>query len=253
MTGALAGKVCAVTGGARGIGLAIARRFAAEGATVVLGDHRPGAGDEAAAALGATASALPLDVRDWSSVEAFYAGVIETAGRLDISVHNAGVNQIADSIDMTEQIWTEIVSTNLSGVFACCLHAARVMGDDGGAIINMASSAGVLPTLGRTPYVSAKAGVIAMTKALGAEWAPRKIRVNGIGPGWVATDLVAGAIAEGRLSEDAIRQRVPMDRLGTPEEIAELALFLADESRSSFFTGSTLYPDGGYLATGIRS
>lgn len=252
MTGALAGKVCAITGGARGIGYAIAAKFVDEGAVVIIGDYRTGAGPEAAATLGTSARSLPLDVRDWKSVAAFYAGVIEAEGRLDVSVNNAGVNKIADSIEMTEQVWDEIVSTNLTGVFACSMYAARAMADHGGAIINMASSAGVLPTLGRTPYVASKAGVIALTKALGAEWASSNIRVNGIGPGWVATDLVTGAIADGRLSEDAIRARVPMDRLGRPEEIAELALFLADEKRSSFFTGSTLCPDGGYLATGIR-
>lgn len=253
MADVLAGKVCAITGGARGIGFAIAAKFVSEGAQVVIGDLRHDAGKEAAEKLGDASRALRLDVRDWSSVAAFYQDIASTEGGLDVSVHAAGINQIADSLSMPEDVWNEIISTNLSGVFACTMYAAQTMQGNGGSIINISSAAGILPTLGRAPYVASKAGVIGLTKTLGAEWASSNIRVNGIGPGWVATDLVAESIAQGRLSEEAIRARVPMDRLGRPEEIAETALFLADEQRSSFFTGSTLCPDGGYLATGIRS
>lgn len=252
MAGALAGKVCAITGGARGIGYAIAEKFVSEGAEVILGDVRQEAAEEAAGRLGDNARAVPLDVRDWASVAAFYSA-ISADGPLDVSVHSAGINHIADSISMPEELWDDVIATNLSGVFACCMHAARAMKDRGGAIVNISSAANVLPMAARSPYAASKAGVVALTKTLGAEWASAKIRVNAIGPAWIATDLVAQAIAEGRSSEEDIRARLPMDRLGRPEEVAETALFLADERRSSFFTGSTLYPDGGFLTTGIRS
>jgi NAD(P)-dependent dehydrogenase (short-subunit alcohol dehydrogenase family) len=251
VAGALAGKVCAITGGARGIGYAIAEKFVAEGAQVVIGDYRQAAADEAADRLGKQARTVPLDVRDWASVAAFYQA-ISADGRLDVSVHSAGINHIADSAAMPEELWNDVIATNLSGAFACCMHAARAMGERGGAIVNISSAASVLPMVARAPYAASKAGLVGLTKTLGAEWASPKIRVNAIGPAWIATDLVAQAIAEGKSSEEEIRARLPMDRLGRPEEVAETALFLADETRSSFFTGSTWYPDGGLLATGIR-
>jgi NAD(P)-dependent dehydrogenase (short-subunit alcohol dehydrogenase family) len=247
----LEGRVCAVTGGARGLGAAIARRFAAEGAHVVIGDVRVALAEETASSIGGHVRALALDVRDWESVEAFFADIAEESGRLDVAVNSAGVNEIHPSLELTGSVWNEILAVNLSGVFGCAQAAARRMGESGGSIINIASAAGVLPLAGRAPYCASKAGVIALTRVLGAEWAARGIRVNAIGPGWVGTDLVRDAIATGRLSEDAIRSRTPADRLGTPEEIAEVALFLATD-RSSFFTGSSLLPDGGYTATGIR-
>lgn len=247
----LEGRVCAVTGGARGLGEAIARRFAEAGANVVIGDRRYALAREVAESIGAGCRALDLDVRDWESVRAFYADIDEHEGLVDVSVNNAGVNEIHSSLEMTEEVWNEIISVNLSGVFICSQEAGRRMVGRGGSIINMASAAGVLPLSGRAPYSSAKAGVIALTKVLGAEWASEGVRVNAIGPGWIETDLVKEAIATGRLSEEAITGRTPTNRLGTPAEIAEVALFLASEN-SSLFTGSTLVPDGGYTATGIR-
>lgn len=247
----LEGKVCAVTGGARGLGRAIAERFVEAGAQVVIGDKRYEMARDAADAIGDGARAVNLDVRNWASVRGFFESIDQTEGALDVAVNNAGVNEIHTSLEMTEEVWNEIISVNLSGVFSCSQEAGRRMIGTGGSIINMASAAGVLPLAGRAPYCAAKAGVIALTKVLGAEWAQHGVRVNAIGPGWIATDLVREAIATGKLSEEAITGRTPMNRLGTPAEIAEVALFLATEN-SSFFTGSILVPDGGYTASGIR-
>lgn len=247
----LDGVICAVTGGARGLGFAIAERFANEGAQVVIGDKRIDLARQAASGLGNSVTAVELDVRDWDSVRRFFQSIEADLGGLDVCVNNAGVNEIHTSLEMTEAVWNEIVSVNLSGVFACAQEAARRMTDRGGSIINIASAAGVLPLAGRAPYCASKAGVIALTRVLGAEWAEAGIRVNAIAPGWVATDLVSEAIATGKLSEEAITSRTPVNRLGRPEEIASTALFLATDE-SSIFTGSTLLADGGFTATGIR-
>lgn len=248
----LQGKVAVVTGGASGIGRAISERFAAEGAIVMIADLREDVAAATATAIGGATQSISLDVRNWEAVEQVYAGVVAEHGKLDIGVNCAGYNEIDPSLAMRKEVWDKIIDINLSGLFACCMHAARQMQTaGGGSIVNIASSAAVLPTLGRGPYVASKAGVVGLTRVLGAEWAPLGIRVNAIGPGWVKTELVQKAIDSGRLSEDKVRQRVPMDRFGETSEIAEVALFLAS-SRSSYFTGAHLVPDGGYTATGIR-
>jgi NAD(P)-dependent dehydrogenase (short-subunit alcohol dehydrogenase family) len=247
----LSGKVAVVTGGARGIGRAIAELFVRSGATVVIGDIRSELGTETAKALSSLGpiTAAPLDVRDWSGVSAFFEQVLSTYGQLDVCVNNAGVQAIAASLEMTERDWNEVMAVNLSGVFVCAREAGRVMGKRGGSIINMSSAAGVLALPGRAPYCSTKAGVSSLTRVLAVEWTSLRIRVNAIGPGWVETDLVRDAIQAGKLSADDIRRRTPLDRLARPEEIAQVALFLASD-RSSYITGQTIYPDGGFTSYG---
>ena len=248
----LGGKVAVVTGGASGIGRGIAERFVSEGAIVVIADLRREIAIETASQIGGTVRAEGLDVRDWQAVEAFYAGVVASEGRVDIVVNSAGYNEIDPSLTMRQEAWTKIIDINLSGLFASCMFAARHMEKSGGGnIINIASAAAILPVVGRAPYTASKAAVVGLTRVLAAEWISLGIRVNAIGPGWVMTDLVKDAISSGRLSEEQIRKRVPMDRLDHPNEIAEVALFLATD-RSSFFAGAHLVPDGGYTATGIR-
>jgi NAD(P)-dependent dehydrogenase (short-subunit alcohol dehydrogenase family) len=149
---------------------------------------------------------------------------------------------------MSEASWRDVLDVNLSGVF-CCAQAAAQQMPQGGAIVNIASAAGVLGLPGRAPYCAAKAGVISLTRVLASEWADQGIRVNAIGPGWVKTDLVRQAIDDGHLSEDDIRRRTPLDRLATPSEVAAVALFLATPS-SSYVTGQTIFPDGGFTAYG---
>jgi NAD(P)-dependent dehydrogenase (short-subunit alcohol dehydrogenase family) len=247
----LNGKVAVVTGGARGIGRAIAELFVRSGATVVIGDLRAELAAETAKTLSSlgTVTASPLDVRDWSGVSAFFGQIRSTYGQLDVCVNNAGVQAIASSLDMTERDWNEVLSVNLSGVFVCAREAGRVMGKRGGSIISMSSAAGVLALPGRAPYCSTKAGVSSLTRVLAIEWASLGIRVNAIGPGWVETDLVRAAIDAGNLSAEDIRRRTPLDRLARPDEVAQVALFLASD-RSSYITGQTIYPDGGFTSYG---
>jgi NAD(P)-dependent dehydrogenase (short-subunit alcohol dehydrogenase family) len=248
--GELDRQVAVVTGGARGIGRAIAELFAVEGATVVLLDRDESRGRETAEELGDRAEAMTVDVRDWGVVRAAFETVGDRHGRLDVCVNNAGINAIAPSLEMSEESWRDVLDVNLSGVFACAQAAAlQMVHADGGAIVNIASAAGVLGLPGRAPYCAAKAGVISLTRVLAAEWADQGIRVNAIGPGWVKTDLVRQAIADGHLSEDDIRRRTPLDRLATPDEVAAVALFLCTPG-SSYVTGQTIYPDGGFTAYG---
>lgn len=252
MNDQLAGRVAIVTGGARGIGRAIASRFVEHGARVVIADlDGAGAAATAQELSGAgLVSAIGLDVTDWEAVDQAVSAVVEQHGRLDICVNDAGVQAIASSLEMTKDAWDHVVSVNLTGVFVCAQAAGRRMVAAGrGSIINMASAAGVLAIPGRAPYCATKAGVIALTKVLAVEWAKEGVRVNALGPGWVQTDLVRAAIDQGRLSEADIARRTPLGRLAQPDEIADAALFLASD-QSSYFTGQTLFPDGGFTSYG---
>lgn len=249
----LFGRTAVITGGARGIGRAIAELFLQSGARVVLAEVDATAGQNAAQELSAfgDVEALRLDVRDWDAVERVFQEVAATHGRLDICVNNAGIQAIGPSLEMGRDDWQRVLDVNLTGVFVCAQAAGRLMArDGGGVIINMASTAGTTGMPGRAPYCSAKAAVINLTRVLGAEWADHHIRVNAIGPGWVETDLVKEAVDGGTLSLEGIRQRTPMDRMGLPREIAQVALFLAGD-RSSFITGQTIFPDGGFTAFGL--
>lgn len=248
----LAGQVAVVTGGARGIGRRIAERFLQEGALVVIGDRDVEGAERTEADLRSLGKihARPLDVANWASVASFFEGVERDFGGCNVSVNNAGVQAIAPSLEMTQVQWDSVISVNLSGVFACSQAAGRIMArQGGGSIVNLASAAGVMALPARAPYCSTKAAVIGLTKVLAVEWAATGIRVNAIGPGWVLTDLVRDAIAAGHLSEEKIRSRTPLNRLGEMDEIAEVALFLASR-RSSYVTGHTLLADGGFSVFG---
>jgi NAD(P)-dependent dehydrogenase (short-subunit alcohol dehydrogenase family) len=248
----LEGRVAAITGGGRGIGYAIARRYLLAGATVVLGDRAadrlPGAVESLAEHGPVTG--VPMDVRDWDGVKAFYQGIWDEHGRLDVTVNNAGIQEAGPSLEMSQERWDEVLRVNLSGVFACAQAAgAHMVAQGRGSIVNIASAAGVLGLPERAPYCASKAAVMSVTRVLATEWAETGVRVNAIGPGWVQTDLVREAIALGRLNVEAAHRRTPLKRLAEPEEIAEVALFLASDA-SSYFTGQTLFPDGGFTASG---
>jgi 3-oxoacyl-[acyl-carrier protein] reductase len=249
-------RVIVITGGARGLGRAIAEHSLAAGAgVVVLADIRGELAKQTASDLSERAGAgravsVEVDVRDWAAVGALFADVEREYGRVDGCVTSAGVQSIAPSEEMTEENWNSVLSVNLGGLFATAQAAGRVMlRQGGGSIVNIASVAGVMALPGRAPYCSSKAAVISLTKVLGTEWAARGVRVNGIGPGWVGTDLVRDAITAGHLSESDIARRTPLGRLGEPAEIAEVAVFLLSD-RSSYITGQTLFPDGGFSAFG---
>jgi NAD(P)-dependent dehydrogenase (short-subunit alcohol dehydrogenase family) len=230
VTRPLDGRVAAITGGSRGIGYAIAEAFLDAGATVVIGDLVADRTAEAVARLAekGPASGVALDVRDWGSVAAFFDGIRDEHGQLDVAVNNAGIQEAGPSLEMSEQRWSDVIAVNLTGVFACAQAAGRVMAAQGsGSIINMSSGAAVRGLPERAPYCSAKAGVSSLTRVLGTEWAGLGIRVNAIGPGWVETDFVREVVDLGRLDLTSVRERTPM-----------------------YFTGQTLFPDGGFTAGG---
>jgi NAD(P)-dependent dehydrogenase (short-subunit alcohol dehydrogenase family) len=248
----MTGHVAVVSGGARGIGRAISERLLDAGVIVVLADIRGELAASTARELGGrgTVSSRQVDVREWGAVHQLFEDVAKEHGHIDICVTSAGIQEAGPSLEMEEPRWRDVLDVNLGGVFVCCQAAGRQMVEQGeGSIINIASAAGVLGLPGRAPYCAAKAGISSLTRVLATEWAEAGVRVNAIGPGWVMTDLVREAIEIGRLNEDEIKRKTPLRRLATAVEIAEVALFLASDA-SSYITGQTIYPDGGFTSSG---
>ena len=247
----LENKVAIVTGAARGIGLACAQRFAAEGAKVMLSDvsaEEGAAKAEAIAAEGGTAAFQACDVGDKSQVEALIAKTVETYGRLDVLVANAGIVHAEEFLEFSEEDFDRVIRVNLKGVFLTGQAAARQMVEQGGggSIVNMSSVNAVMAIPSITPYVVAKGGVNQLTKVMALALADKGIRVNGIGPGSIATELAKAVMNDPEKAKGAL-MRTPMGRFGEPDEIAKVAVFLATDD-SSYITGQTIYPDGGRLA-----
>ena len=246
----LADKVAVVTGAARGIGLACARRFAAEGARVVLSDIDEEGGRTAAeeiAASGAAARFVACDVGEQGQCAALMAAAAEAYGGLDICVANAGIIHTADFLEIEEADFDRVIRVNLKGVFLTGQAAARRMVAEGrgGAIVNMSSVNAVIAIPNQVPYVVAKGGVNQLTKVMALSLAPHGIRVNAIGPGSIQTEILM-AVMEDEAARRKILSRTPMGRVGRPEEVASVAVFLASED-ASYMTGQTVYPDGGRL------
>lgn len=240
----LAGKVAFVTGAASGIGNAIARALAAEGAHVIVSDINAEAGEQAANEIGAaggSARFVQCDVADEAAVEQAIVNVVQNEGRLDVLVNNAGIG-LRQPVPMWQfgvDEWDRVLAVNLRGVFLGIKHAVPVMlQQGGGAIVNIASIAGLgaSPLLG--PYGAAKAGVIQLTQTVALELAKQNIRVNAICPGWTDTAIL------GTVERDTLVKQTPIGRIGEPNEIASLAVFLASD-QASFITGSAYRVDGG--------
>jgi NAD(P)-dependent dehydrogenase (short-subunit alcohol dehydrogenase family) len=245
----LEGKVAVVTGGARGIGEAIGRRFAAEGATVAVLDlDREGATD-LAAELGGSGHGCDVARRD--SVEAAMAEVLDAHGRIDVLVNNAGVALAGPSETFSDADWDTSIGVMQTGVFLCSQVAGRAMlARRAGCIVNVASINAWEAFPMRLAYCAAKAAVVAMTEVLAIEWADRGIRVNAVAPGVTRTALVQKGIDEGVIDTERYLARTPLHRFGEPEEIAGAVLYLAAEPDSAFITGTTLRIDGGWSAQG---
>ena len=250
----LEGKSALVTGAGSGIGRAIARLFAAEGASVLVAELNEETGAAAAREIedaGGRARFLRADTAREEDVKAAVAAAVEAWGRLDIVVNNAGVVGPAYT-------WEQVIAVNLSGVYYGCLHGLEAMqGQGGGTIINMASMAALvgfsipgLPEGFGSPsgnaYIAAKHGVLGVTRQFALAGAASGIRVNAICPGWIDTPLIAPLTQAQPLLEWAL-QGTPLGRLGRPEEVAKAALFLAGDD-SSFMTGAPLIIDGGWTA-----
>ncbi|MBU2867803.1 SDR family NAD(P)-dependent oxidoreductase [Pacificibacter marinus] len=244
------GRTALVTGAASGLGLAMARALSKSGARLVLFDLDGDGLAKAAAELNLIRpdSMTPFtgSITDQSAVKAACDLAVELGGGLDIVMNNAGIAGNAPSLDLEESVWRNAVDVNLTGTFLMAQAAGRVMAaNGGGSIINTASMYGVVAAPERAAYCATKAAVVALTKVLAIEWADRNIRVNAIGPGYVRTALTETLVEQGRLDLDALNARVPAGRLGTPEEIATAALFLASDA-SAYVTGQTLVADGGW-------
>ena len=248
----LDGCVAALTGGAQGIGLACAQAFAREGARVVRADlagDRAAAAAKSLAAAGAEAIGVMCDVSRRSEVEGAVQRTVESYGRIDILVANAGIVHAAEFLDLAESDFDRVLAVNLKGVFLAGQCAARQMVKQGGggAIVNMSSVNAVLAIPNQVPYVVSKGAINQLTKVMALSLAPHGIRVNAIGPGTILTDLAKKAVLGNREAERKILSRTPIGRMGEPDEIANVAVFLASDE-ASYVTGQTVYADGGRLA-----
>jgi 3-oxoacyl-[acyl-carrier protein] reductase len=240
----LTGQTAVVTGGAQGLGFAIAKRFIAEGARVVLGDVNLAATEEAATQLGGpdVARAVRCDVTSSAEVDALVAAAVETFGGLDIMVNNAGITRDATMRKMTEEQFDQVISVHLKGTWNGLRAAAAIMREQKrGAIVNMSSISGKVGMVGQTNYSAAKAGIVGMTKAASKELAYLGVRVNAIQPGLIRsamTEAMPQRIWDSKVAE------VPLGRAGEPDEVASVALFLASDL-SSYMTGTVLEVTGG--------
>jgi 2-deoxy-D-gluconate 3-dehydrogenase len=247
----LSGRSALVTGASRGIGRAIALAYAGAGADVALVARSPetlaGVVKEIEA-LGRRAYAVPADLSDRDAAGAAVAQAVERLGRVDIVVNNAGgSNFIVPFKDLRLSGWDKIMKLNLDSAMAVCHAVApHLLAQGSGSVINVASVA-ALGAPFMAPYAAAKAGVVALTKTLALEWAGNGVRVNALCPGWTATDLNR-ALWEDEETGKATVATVPMRRWGTPEEMAQPAIFLAGDA-SAYMTGQVLYVDGGVTAT----
>lgn len=252
--GKLDGKVATITGAASGIGRATALLFAKEGAKVVLADWDEEKGREAAEEIsrnGGSATFLRVDVSKAEDVEAMVRTALETYGRLDVLFNNAGIEGARNrTADCTLENWERVISINLTGVFLGMKYGIPAMlSSGGGSIINTASTAGLAGNAGLPAYCASKGGVVQLTKAAALEYARKGIRVNAICPGGIWTALVERYTAGLSLEEmmPMVKAVHPIGRFGQPEEVAQMALFLASDE-SSFCTGAPFLIDGGFLA-----
>jgi glucose 1-dehydrogenase len=248
----LTGKCAVVTGAANGIGLACARRLAADGAAVALADVNADLGEAAAKQLrdeGARAIFVATDVTQRSAIEALVERAVAEYGRLDIMLNNAGVALNASVLEMSDEIFDKVLSTNLRSAFIGTQLAARQMvaSGRGGVIINMSSVNALLAIPGLAAYACSKGALNQLTKVAAIELAPHNIRVVAIGPGTILTDLAKQAVMGDDTARRKILARTPIGRAGEPEEVASVASFLASDD-ASYITGQTIYPDGGRLA-----
>jgi NAD(P)-dependent dehydrogenase (short-subunit alcohol dehydrogenase family) len=248
----LQGKHAVVSGGARGIGLAISKALAREGAAIALADINLEGSKTAAAtvsAQGARAIPIEVNVADPASVAAMIKTLLQNFGRIDILVNNAGVGGNTPFLDTTLEEWNRIVGINLTGAFMVAQAVAREMVKSGGGkIVNIASLSGQRGGNGRAAYGSAKAGLELLTKVMAVELAPYNINVNNIAPGAIETEMAK--FAHDAATRSAYNYLIPMTRYGTPEEIGDAAVFLSsDESR--YVHGHTLNVDGGFRAAGL--
>jgi len=240
----LEGRVAVVTGGSRGIGRAICRRFVEEGAILAFCGRDEGRGKEVEAELGGPPRVrfFPVDVAHPEEVASFLSAVLREHGRVDILVNNAGITRDGLLVRMAPSDWEEVLRVNLTGAFYMIQAVAKEMlRRRKGAIVNISSVAGLIGNPGQANYSAAKAGLLGLTRALAREFAGRGVRVNAVCPGFIETEMTA-ALPE-RVRAEAL-SRIPSRRFGTPEEVAEVVLFLCSDA-AAYITGQVIVVDGG--------
>ena len=242
----LRGKIALVTGAGRGIGAEIARTFAREGAAVIINYNGSKERAEKVAAeiiaAGGKAETYQCNVADDAACKEMIDTCIKSYGRIDILVNNAGITRDDLLMRMSEEDFDAVIDTNLKGTFHTIRHMSRYfLKQKSGKIINMSSVSGILGNAGQANYSASKAGVIGLTKSVARELASRRINVNAIAPGFIATDMTDAMTEE---AKEKIAESIPFKRIGQPEEIAEMALFLASD-KSDYITGQVFAVDGG--------
>ena len=248
----LEGRRAVVTGGARGIGLAMARTFADAGAEVVLADRDATTAERSAQDLaerGARAWAVPLDVTDPQAVASTAARIESEYGPVDVLAANAGIVRNEPALETSPEAWREVVDVNLNGAFYTCVEFGRRMVDRRrGSVVVTASMSGIIVNTpqAQASYNASKAAAAHLARSLAVEWAPFGVRVNALAPGYIATELTMRGRSKPEWGGRWL-QGTPLGRLGEPEEVANCALFLASDA-SSYVTGSVLVVDGGYTA-----
>lgn len=242
------GRVVLVTGGAQGIGEACARRFAREGAKLVIADVADAPGRALARELGGTY--MHCDVGDKADVDAIVAQALAAHGRIDVLVNNAGIFKAAHFLDVTEDDFDEVLRVNLKGAFLMGQAVARAMvqqANGGGSIVNMSSVNGVLAIPDIASYNVSKGGINQLTRAMALALADHGIRVNAVAPGTIATELAAKAVLTSEEARCKILSRTPLKRLGEPDEIADVVAWLSSDA-ASYVTGEIVTVDGGRMA-----
>jgi 3-oxoacyl-[acyl-carrier protein] reductase len=245
--GNLTDKVAIVTGASRGIGRATALALASEGAKVAINYASSASAAEDLVKLitdnGGTAMAVQGDVSQEPDVETMFKTVMNTWGRIDVLVNNAGITRDTLLLRMKTEDWQAVINLNLTGVFLCTRAASKIMlKQKSGRIINIASVSGLMGNAGQANYSAAKAGVIGLTKTVARELAPRGVTVNVVAPGFIATDMTADLT-----NTEAILGMIPLGRYGQPEEIAGMVRFLAADPAAAYITGQTFNVDGGMV------
>jgi 3-oxoacyl-[acyl-carrier protein] reductase len=243
----LDGKVALITGGARGIGREIALLFAKHGANIAICDVNPEQSELTAKEirdLGRECIAFKADVTSLTDVQTMTDKILDKLGKLDILINNAGITKDNLLLRMSEDDWDKVIAVNLKGCFVCTKVVSKVMLKQRfGKIVNVASIIGIMGNMGQANYAASKGGVIAFTKSVAKELAPRGIRVNAVAPGFIKTDMTA------KLPEEIQKKMlsvIPLGRFGEAKDVAELSLFLSSES-SSYLTGQVIQIDGGML------
>ena len=235
-------KVVMVTGGAAGIGRVTAENFAKEGARVAICDVNTQAGEDALKALGPAASFEQVDVSSSSAVSVWVKAVVERYGQIDVLVNNAGITRDGLIMRMKEADWDAVINVNLKSAFNCIKAVSTIMVKQrSGRIINLASVVGVMGNPGQANYVASKAGMIGLTKTVAKELGSRGITVNAVAPGFIETDMTAVLSDK---AKEAMLSMIPLQRAGTPQDVADAITFLASDS-AAYITGQVIHVTGG--------